>query len=319
MKERVKVFFATDVHGSEVVWRKWLSVAKLYEVDVLILAGDLTGKAIVPIVRREDGTYICKLLDKKLIANSEKELEHIEEMAKRVGYYTCVLTPDELEDLRNNPEKLNALFKKVVIERMESWLNMLVEKVPPSVKAIVMPGNDDIFDIDPVIKKFEQVIYPLNKCVPIFFDYEMISLDYTNPTPWQTPREHNEEKMWKKLEELADLITVDWKKVICNFHCPPHNTHIDLAPKLDRDLKVVSSIISPSIQEHVGSKAIYRFMKEYQPLLGLHGHIHESSGYDYIGSTIVFNPGSEYSEGILRGFIFEFTKEKLEKWWRVSG
>ena len=319
MKDLLKVFFATDVHGSDIVWKKWLNVPRIYNVDVLILAGDLTGKAIVPIIEKENGIYECKLFDRKFAAHTEKELRELEETIGRVGYYPYITTLDGVDDLRENPKKLDELFKKLIIERMSIWLELIEEKVPPGVKVIVMPGNDDIFEIDDVIKANERVIYPLGPSINAFYDYVMVSLDYTNPTPWRTPREMIEEKLKEKLEILSESVSTDWSKVICNFHCPPYGTHIDLAPKLDKNLKVVSSAVSPTIQDHVGSKAIFEFIREKQPLIGLHGHIHEAAGFDIIGTTRVFNPGSEYTEGILRGYIFEFTKEKLVKWWKVSG
>ena len=37
-----KLFFATDVHGSEICWKKFISAGKFYEADVIILGGDIT-------------------------------------------------------------------------------------------------------------------------------------------------------------------------------------------------------------------------------------------------------------------------------------
>jgi len=314
-----KLFFSADVHGSEIVWRKWLSVSKMYDVDMVILSGDLTGKAIMPIVERKGGIYTCKLFGERKILRSEEEVLEIETIAKNAGYYPVRLTPEELEELKKNPVKLDRLFVEVIEERMREWLRLLEEKLPPNVEAVVMPGNDDSFSIDPIIKEYDRVIYPLGKSVEVFSKFEMISLDYTNPTPWNTPRECSEKELESKLKELTKLISVDWNKVICNFHCPPYNTNIDLAPKLDKNLKPVTSLLGPTVTEHVGSKAVRKFIQEFQPLIGLHGHIHEASGFDRIGNTLVLNPGSEYSSGVLNGFIIEFSEEGIKKWWKVSG
>ena len=43
----MRLFFATDIHGSEICWKKFINAGKWYEVDTLILGGDMTGKAIV--------------------------------------------------------------------------------------------------------------------------------------------------------------------------------------------------------------------------------------------------------------------------------
>lgn len=318
MSETVRVYFATDVHGSERVWRKWLAVPKHYKANILILAGDLTGKSIVPLIEQKDGTYACKIFGRRIVAHDNHEIEKIKEDIRFSGYYPIVCTPKEVEELKSKPKKLDELFEKVMVDNIIRWLRMVEEHVPKDVKVIVMPGNDDIFAIDEPIKKCERVIYPLGKAVPLCFDYEMISMDWTNPTPWNSPRECSEKELWKKLEKLVDFITVDWSRVICNFHCPPYMTLLDLAPKLDKDLKPVYVLGRP-VREHVGSKSVREFEKKYQPLLGLHGHIHESYASDRVGSTLVVNPGSEYTEGILRGFILDFTKDKIERWWKVEG
>jgi Icc-related predicted phosphoesterase len=47
-------------------------------------------------------------------------------------------------------------------------------------------------------------------------------------------------------------------------------------------------------------------IKQYEPVVGLHGHIHESRGAQRIGSTMCLNPGSDYSADLLRGAIVDF-------------
>lgn len=317
----IRLFFAADAHGSNIVWRKWLSVPKMYDIHIMLLAGDLTGKAILPIVKQEDGSYSCKLFGEKKILKDENSLEKIKTIAGDSGYYPVVLTSSEVEELREDPQKLSSLFGTVIKKRMEEWLVLLENTISPDIEVVVMPGNDDDFIIDEIIKNHERVIYPLNKAVEFnnLPGYKMISLDYVNPTPWNTFRECSEKDLKKKLNKLADIIDAEWKRVICNFHPPPYDTNIDLAPKLSKDLKPVSSFISPVIKEHVGSKAVRNFIEDKQPFLGLHGHIHEARGYDYIGNTIVFNPGSEYSQGILSGLILEIQDFRIKKWWWVSG
>ena len=59
----VRLFFATDVHGSEACWRKFINSGKHYEADVLILGGDMTGKAVVPIIDNGGGKYTFHMQD----------------------------------------------------------------------------------------------------------------------------------------------------------------------------------------------------------------------------------------------------------------
>lgn len=316
MAKTVKVFFSADVHGSELVWRRWLTVPRHFKADIIILAGDLTGKSIIPIVAKEDGTCSCRAFGRLHNAEDEKGLNKIKEDLRRHGSYPYVCSLKEVEELQKNPRRVEELFEKLMVEGVERWIKMLDEKIPKETKAIVMPGNDDIFEIDGVINKSERVINPLGKVISLCFDYELISLDYCNPTPWDSPRECSEDELWKKLKKLAGMVEGNWDKVVCNFHCPPYGTRLDIALKL-KNLRPVYTRGEPE-REHVGSKSIQRFMKEYQPLIGLHGHIHECPAYDHIGKTVVLNPGSEYDAGILRGFIVEFTKDGIDKWYKVG-
>lgn len=313
----MKLFFAADVHNSEMVFRRFLSVPKLYDVDVLILSGDLTGKSIVPIVEKSDGSYECRYGGNVMKADNREKLEHIRLELLNKGIYPYVCTEQELEELKSNPNKVEKLFKEVIVDRIRDWVERLEEHVPPDVQVFLTPGNDDIFEIDPPIERSSRGMYPLGRLVELKDSYAMLSFDYSNPTPWDTPREDSEKGLWKRLKKLADLVDRDWSKVICNFHVPPYGTSIDLAPKLDKNLRPVYSFGEPEMV-NVGSKSIKRFMEEYQPLIGLHGHIHEAAGYDKIGKTIVFNPGSEYTAGILRGLLLEFDESGLKKWVRLG-
>lgn len=144
-----------------------------------------------------------------------------------LGYYSVEMNPQEVEEYEKNPKKVEELFKRLMTERLRKWLNMAVENLGKDVTIVCMPGNDDELYIDEVIKSFEKefdnIIYPLDKVVE--FDelpgYQMISMEYANPTLWNTPREESEKGIWKKLEKLAKKVSVDWDHVICNFHCPP--------------------------------------------------------------------------------------------------
>jgi len=322
----VRLFFATDSHGSEMVWRKWVSAATYYKVDILMLSGDITGKAIVPIVGpREDGTWIATIFGQKLIARNEDEVQQIYDKIAFSGYYPYVCTPEEVEELKKDPKKVEKLFDKVIVERLKAWIDFAEEKVPDHVQMYVMPGNDDSFIIDPVLKQYpRRIICPLDKVVNLCYDYYMISCEWVNPTPWDTPRECSEKELWKKIwaqYEKFQEVCDDNRKLICNFHCPPYNTRLDLAPKLKGRGPTAQPIyvLGKPVMVHVGSKSIRKFMEKVQPLLGLHGHIHESPAFDYIGKTLVVNPGSEYTEGILRGYIIDFEKDKIVKYMKVEG
>jgi Icc-related predicted phosphoesterase len=315
-----KIYFSADAHGSTYVWRKWISVVNLYNPDVLILAGDLTGKAFVPLIKQSDGSRVCSYFGGKYILKTEAEAKDMMERLESAGAYSFLATPDEVNELKSDEGKLNKLMDDEIRKRLQKWMEMLVEKVDTKkVMTIAMPGNDDFLTMDQVIKDFEDrgVIYPLEKVVKFPYGYEMISLDYVNPTPWNTDREMDEKALAKKVDELVSK-TSDPHKAVFNFHCPPYETQLDMAPKLDKNMRPVM-VAGDIVMIHCGSKAIRAAVEKYQPLIGLHGHIHESFASDKLKNTPVVNPGSEYSEGILRGFIIELTETGLGNYWKVEG
>ncbi len=314
-----RMFFSTDAHGSTSIWKKWVRVPEFHSAEMLLLCGDLTGKALVPIVEQSDGTYKTHYYGRGWHLKSEEDLIDMETRLSDSGVYPFRTTSSQIEEMKNSPKLVEEMMNNAMANRMDEWLSFLVEKVDTSkVQVMAMPGNDDEFLLDKVIRSYEDrgVIWCLDKVVEIG-GFETISMEYVNPTPWDTPREANEKDLKKKIDKLAQKLT-DPTKSIFNFHCPPYNTHLDLAPKLDKTLRPVVTAGTPEMI-HVGSTAIREAEEQYQPMMGLHGHIHESYASDRIGNSVVVNPGSEYGEGILRGFIIEFNEEGVDKYWKVEG
>jgi Icc-related predicted phosphoesterase len=307
--------YVADIHGSESVWRKWITAQSMYKIDVSVLAGDLSGKSIVPIIKEDDDSYTCRHEGRVERASSQNELEDIMRGLRDRGIYPYLSTQEEVQKLKSNPASVEDLFKNVISSELDRLLNLAEQLVPSDKLIVVTPGNDDIVELDSTIKEHSRITYPIGKAVKLTQGYEMISMDYSNPTPWDTPRECSEEDLWKKLEGLTALISGDWSKVICNFHDPPYGTRLDLAPKLDKDLKPVFHL---GIPEYVGSKSVRRFLEKYQPLLSLHGHIHEASGMEEIGKTMAFNPGSEYTSGVLKAVVVELDENGITNWFKVG-
>ncbi|MDA3813947.1 MAG: phosphoesterase [Candidatus Cloacimonetes bacterium] len=314
-----KVFFSVDVHGANSVWRKWLRIPELYGVDALLLCGDLTGKSLVPLIERGNGKYNAFYFGKNWTLQKGKETDEMEKRIQDAGAYTLRCNKDKILELQNNPEQVEKLMMQMIKDRIHQWMEMLIKKIDLSkVDVVVMPGNDDDWEIDDEIKSFREkgVVWCLDNVVDIL-KIPTISLDYVNPTPWDTPREDKEKGMKKRIKKLVNKLD-DPSRSIFNFHAPPFGTMLDLAPELDANKKPV--IVAGQVNfVHVGSKAVTEAIEKYQPLIGLHGHIHESYGHDKIGNTPVVNPGSEYGEGILRGYIIEIVDKKIINHWKVEG
>ncbi|MEM4649399.1 MAG: metallophosphoesterase [Candidatus Bathyarchaeia archaeon] len=313
MKKLTRLFFATDIHGSDKCWKKFINAGKFYEADVLILGGDMTGKGLVPVIR-SDNRFKAEFRGKKYTLNNEKELEKFEKMIAMSGYYIYYTTPEELEELSTNPKKLDSIFIKLMVERIQQWLKFADERLKGTgIKCYVCPGNDDHFEINELFKESSTVIDVSDKVIEIDNNHEMINIGWSNPTPWNTPRECSEEELAKRIEEQVSKIK-DVKNSIFQLHAPPYGSQLDNAPKLDESLKIAYGEMIP-----VGSKAVKEAIEKYQPLLGLHGHIHESDGVVKIGRTLCINPGSVYTEGILRGVVINLNEDSVKSYYPVSG
>ena len=298
-----RIFFACDAHGSVPVQRKMVRVHEAYKCDIVMMCGDLTGKAVVPIVEEKPGLWWSSPWGSKEKYKSEQDLDRAKQIYEKRGFYWFFTTEPELEELQAKPEKVTALFKELMLKRMREWIALIEEKVPSDVMVVVSPGNDDALDIDELIKASDRIVFPLNQVVDLDDTYQMITNEWVNSTPWDTPRECPEDELLEKLQKEFSRLE-SHENLVCNFHAPPYGTVIDLAPKLDEKAQVKVRYGSPEMVP-VGSKSVRQVMEEYQPLLGLHGHIHESAGLEHIGRTLCVNPGSSYTQGMLSAFVID--------------
>jgi Icc-related predicted phosphoesterase len=308
------LFFVTDLHGSDICFKKFINAVRIYKADVAVIGGDLTGKMLIPIIRASDNTYQTKYYGTEYIAKSERELEEIKTRIRNSGYYPYITTKEELENLKGNKKKLNELFIKLATDALEEWLNIAKERLKDAkVPIYVTGGNDDEPVVLEVLKESDVLKECDEKVIGIEFkneEYDMLSLGYSNPTPWNCPRDICEEELAKKIEKLAREVG-EMQKCIFNIHVPPFGTILDLAPKFDENFNVKMAGGQP-VMVNVGSKAVREMIEKYQPLLGLHGHIHESKGITRLKRTLCVNPGSEYGEGILRGILIKIIDGKVQ-------
>jgi Icc-related predicted phosphoesterase len=313
-----RVFFITDVHGSTRCFKKFLNAAKFYDANVLVLGGDITGKLLIPIIDQGDGTFRCTFEGSELALKDRADIDGIIAKANDSGYYTQLMTKKEYEETAADPKNVRAAFVKAMVDRVGEWIRLAEERLSKAgVACYISPGNDDIFDIDAVLSSSNYVINPEGRVVSIDADHEMITLGYTNHTPWNSPREVDEDELGNKIEAMASGVK-NMKSAIFNIHVPPINTVIDKAPMVDANLKVV--VKGNQVQMvSAGSSACRKAIEAHQPLLGIHGHIHESKGIVKIGRTLCANPGSEYGEGILRGFLAQLEGDRIRSYLLTSG
>jgi uncharacterized protein len=316
---RTRLFFATDVHGSEQCFRKWLNAAQAYRADALILGGDVTGKVIVPIVGNGGGRWHAELHHERVEISSEQSLAELRKQIRMMGRYDVLVTPEEDRALAEDPAALPAAFARVTRDSLVRWAELAEERLSGAgVPAFMMLGNDDDPQLADVLRAASYVRYSEDGICELPGGWQMLSFGPSTPTPWHTPRELSEGEMTAALSALAEKLD-DPARAVFNIHCPPADTHLDQAPRLDADLRPV--VDASGVQTTAaGSTAVRELIEELQPVVGLHGHVHESPGASKLGRTVCLNPGSDYQDGVLRGAIVELDSERgLRSWQLVQG
>jgi uncharacterized protein len=311
----VRVFFATDIHGSDICWRKFLNSGQHYDADVIVLGGDMTGKALIPVVDNGNDSWYSSLLENRYDLNGEDEVREYEEAVRRRGYYPFRTTPDELRELQGDDERTTKLFHELMLRRVEEWMELADEKLGKSgLRCFVCPGNDDQFDVDEVIAQATYVEACEGRVVEIGGDedggYQLASTGWANRTPWDTFREEDEPELGKRIEDVVSAVTAPPERTIFGFHCPPYGSGLDEAPELTEDMKLKHAGRAPV---PLGSTAVREAIEKHQPTLSLHGHIHESRGNTRIGKTLCINPGSSYEQGELLGAVVDLEGGKKVK------
>ena len=301
----MKIFFATDIHGSEICWKKFLNAAAFYKADLVVLGGDVTGKIMVPIVAYP-GHWEVTVRGERLRLESREEVLRVSQQLRDRGSYPAIVTRDELNQL-SSQEAIDQRFNAEMTHSLDRWLDMADGKLRGgAVPCILNGGNDDIFEIDPILESSPSVTFAEGKVIDLAGSgYTMISMGYTNPTPWDTHREAPEEQLTARINHIAARVP-DMSRTIFNFHAPPYGTGLDEAPELDATMRPTHG---GAVMKPVGSTAVRDAILKYQPPLSVHGHIHESRGVAKLGKTLTVNPGSSYGDGVLQAALLDINEK----------
>ncbi len=321
-KKATRLFFATDIHGSEVAFRKFVNAGKFYEADVLILGGDVAGKLLIPIVK--DGhVYRARLQGQNHVLETETELSDFKRKLGILGFYWVMLSPDEYNAMKDDPAAQDRTFVNAARQRLGDWINLSEERLKDSHRqCYITGGNDDPWEVLEALEENAQdhVVPCEGHTVKVDEEHTMVSLGYSNQTPWKTPREISEDELAQKIIDAIRGVE-DFTKCIFNFHCPPKDSTLDTCPMLDTSTDPPTVIMEAGnpVLFGAGSTSVRAAIHKYQPMLALHGHIHESRGIARLGRTVCINPGSEYGEGILHGVIVNILDGKIEGYQLTSG
>ena len=313
-----KLFFATDLHGSEKCYLKFVNAAKFYKANILIMGGDVTGKLLIPVIREPNGHYYATFLESRHTASGEKELQDLLRDIRFSGYYPYVTDAEQLRLMQTDETKVHDVFVNAMLDVFKNWIRLAEERLKGTgIKIYITGGNDDLPEMKDILRESDFVIDPEDRVVTLDDKHEMISEGWSNPTPWKTPRECSEDELWTKIEKMTSQV-VDMKNCVFNLHVPPIDSGLDTCPKLDANLKPV--IVGGEMEMMAGgSTAVRKAVETFQPLVGLHGHIHEAKGFVKIGPTLCLNPGSEYGEGILRGVLLTLENGAVKNFLLTQG
>jgi Icc-related predicted phosphoesterase len=304
----LRLYYASDIHGTEVLWLKFLNAPKHYKAQVLVMGGDVTGKMVIPLVQGPPGVYTGQLFGRGERAEGEAELAALERRIRGNGMYPYRTSAEEVERISDLPEEEREhWFEGVMLKTFSRWLDQADERLAVSgVRCFVMPGNDDPTSLEEQLSASEHV-EACDERIVEFDGYTMLSLGFSNRTPWDSPRELDEDELYRRIEGLASQVD-DVSRCIFNLHVPPYDSGLDTAAELDADFHMVLVGKEPNMIP-VGSTAVREAIERFQPIAALHGHIHESAGAIRIGRTLCLNPGSDYHTGRIAGCLLNLDGE----------
>jgi Icc-related predicted phosphoesterase len=321
-----RIFFAADLHGSQMTFQKFVNAGAFYAVDALVFGGDLMGKAFVPIVR-ENGRLHARFQGQNVDIDAT-EIGNLSRSIETAGFYWRVVDRDEYEAMASDPMAVRGAFHELASERLQQWIDFGEERLAGTeIRMFLTGGNDDEPSILEVLEKHEgeHVVAAEGKLIELDEEHTMITVGLSTPTPWDTPREVDEEGMEATIEAAVGAVP-DVSHCVFNFHCPPMDTIIDRCVKIEDPSGLEPGELPKPVREAGrfvttggGSVAVRESIRKYQPLVALHGHIHESPGRVRIGTTPCFNPGSEYGQGQLLGVLLSLRGGKLGSYQHTSG
>ncbi|TAM66965.1 MAG: metallophosphoesterase [Microbacteriaceae bacterium] len=314
---KLKIFYASDIHGSERVFRKFLNAGAFYQADALIFGGDLTGKAIVPFVENTAGHFTADIFGVLHEIESGPALVELEQFVRDRGSYPYRTTPEEMVALQASKDLVAQTFTRVMAKTAEDWVTLADERLRKAgIPCVMMPGNDDEHEVKKVLAQGDWIQDGEDRVIDVR-GFQVASFGWATTTPWHSPREVTEEIMSQRLSDLTSLLDPNIPTIF-NMHDPPAGSGLDLAYKMTSDMKVEMAG-GQAMLASVGSTAVRDCILKNKPVLSLHGHIHESRGSAKVGSTLAVNAGSAYTEGVLQGTIISLRGSKVTGYQLVTG
>lgn len=311
----MRLLYTSDLHGSDACFRKLLEQIERHEPDCAVVGGDLTGKFLVPIVPRGGREYELGWQEPAQVTEAPDLDALLADLAQR-GRYGMRMSREERDALRSDWPARIEMLGRLCNERLARWLEMAEERLGPDGPPLYLqPGNDDRAEAVAILNRRgsggggdsggRRVRNPEGQVVELPGGHLMVSIGIVNTTPFNSPREVDDAELGRRIEAIAEQVPEERRAdAIFNIHAPPRDSGLDQAYRRGPDFRPLVED-GRVLRVTAGSAAVRAALERYQPLLGLHGHIHESPGTARIGRTLCINLGTEYEKGSLVHALFE--------------
>ncbi len=313
----MRLLFATDLHGSTMCFKKFVAASRMYDAELLVLGGDLSAKALVPI-RVRDSSAEFEIYGRSMSETGKGCVDRAVERVEQVGLYPLVLEPGT--EVRTEAESMSlpSTFHDAIKSRLRDWATHAAHKLGSRGRIYTIPGNDDHPCIDTVLDESNVFVSVDRRVVEVGEGLVICGLGASNATPWNTFREMSEEAIADQLALLMAGVPTG-AKCIWNVHVPPAGIGLDICDAPDVEGKKSWFANMSPRQVSAGSSSVAAAVRRYQPLLGLFGHVHEGRGAVKVGGTLCVNPGSEYFNSVLHAALIDIEDSSITAAQLISG
>ena len=198
-KPKLKIFYASDIHGSERVFRKFLNAGEFYRADAVVFGGDLTGKAVIPFVEHTPNRFTADVFGVTRVVSAGAELTDLEQFVRDRGSYPYRTNSEQLRAMQDDDDLVSDVFSRLMRETAEKWVTLADERLRKAgIPCVMMPGNDDEPEVKTILAQGDWIQDGEGRVVGLG-DYQIASFGWATTTPWHSPREVTEDAMAERL------------------------------------------------------------------------------------------------------------------------
>ena len=221
-----RLFYASDIHGSEKCFLKFVNAGKFYKAQALVLGGDITGKMVVPLIRR-GGRYEARFLGRDFSVESDTERAELEKLVRMNGFYPVTMSPEEHAHCQADETARQALIDRLILESVERWIAIAESRLANTgIRCLINAGNDDEDYVDAALRRSGVVENHDGEVVRLDDDLEMLICGYSNRTPFDSPREMDEPALEAHIRDIAAGLG-NPARTIFTLHVPPYNSGLE--------------------------------------------------------------------------------------------